>query len=84
MWVFYTVVIITVVLVMLFPEETLGFAEPHWSQEVCTVCRKKTMQWKPGKDAGSTGEAFFECNECGHGEHRGGMASEIAMENRNR
>ena len=66
--------------VVLIAVLTTGPAMPDWARESCTLCKAPKMKWKKGHDAGSTGEAMFQCENCGHREHRGGWGSELAME----
>jgi hypothetical protein len=71
---------IVVVLVVLASTVTMSWALPEWAKDPCPKCESGKMKWLPGQDSGSTGEALFICKSCGHKEHRGGWASEIAME----
>lgn len=45
----------------------------------CGQCQGQ-MRHLPGRDSGSTGEAMFQCKDCGHQEHRGGWLSEWFFE----
>lgn len=74
------VIAIVVVLVTIASTVTMAWALPVWAKDPCQKCTTGKMRWLSGQDSGSTGEALFMCKSCGHKEHRGGWASEIAME----
>lgn len=58
------------------------FGDPN-TIEPCPQCGGK-MRHLPGRDSGSTGEAKFGCQNCGHEEFRGGWLSEWKYENKER
>ena len=71
-------ILVLVILVLVFlPSGSM----PQWARYACSNCGSDRVRWMKGQDSAPHGEAKFLCKACGHVEHRGGSASEIAMEN---
>lgn len=54
---------------------------PEWALDPCPRCEGE-VRWLKGQDSNSTAEARFECNCCHLQQYRGGMGSELTMEQR--
>ena len=52
---------------------------PVWATEPCPRCEGE-MKWLKGQDSNSTAEAKFECKDCSLQQFRGGIGSELTME----
>jgi hypothetical protein len=76
----WLVLIPIVIGVLLAISITGNISMPDWAKAPCHACGN-VMKWLKGQDSNSTGEAKFLCKSCGCSEYRGGMASELAMEN---
>lgn len=74
------IIIASFVLVLTVLAVTDKSCMPPWARELCRSCGSDKVRWLRGQESSSTGEAKFFCKACGHSEHRGGHASELAMQ----